>query len=262
MQAPDPVTPLTPAELAFVDTINANWTREQVLGRLKTDLQTAIEIELATIPIYLYTYYSLVRNNVSGEVIGDAQLFANKAGGVIMSVAVEEMLHMSLSSNVLFAMGVAPQLYQKAPSAYPTGLPYHNPKGPVGPGGKTAVQIPLAKLGFEQLWHFLQIEYPEQWNAAPQDSNWDTIGQFYSYIRCLLSTRFLTDADFQLGAAFHCSGSSRTTTRRTTSTPSTPTPASIPGRPHRRRRSRAGPIRCRARRPRRSTLTMPTAMPV
>jgi hypothetical protein len=200
MDTPDPVTPLTQAELTFVATINASWTREQVLARLKTDLQTAIRIELATIPIYLYTYYSLVRNNESGETISDAQLFANKAGGVIMSVAVEEMLHMSLSSNILFAMGVPPELYQQAPSAYPTGLPYHNPTGPVGLDGQTAVQIPLGKLGFEQLWHFLQIEYPEQWDAPPQDANWDTIGQFYSYIRCLLNTKFLTDADFQQGA--------------------------------------------------------------
>jgi hypothetical protein len=95
---------------------------------------------------------------------------------------------------------VAPQLYGNAPSAYPTGLPYHNPTGPAGPDGQTAVQIPLSKLGYEQLWHFLQIEYPEQWNAPPQDRNWDTIGQFYSYIRCLLNTRFLTDADFRKGA--------------------------------------------------------------
>ncbi len=200
---PDPVTPLTPAEQAFVATLNATWTRDQVLARLQNDLQTAVEIELATIPIYLYTYYSLIRNNESGETISDAQLFANKAGGIIMSVAVEEMLHMSLSSNVLWSMGVMPQLYGKAPASYPTGLPYHNPQGPAGPDGKTAVQIPLAKLGFEQLWHFLQIEYPEQWNAPPQDSNWDTIGQFYSYIRCLLSTQFLDDSDFQRGSVEH-----------------------------------------------------------
>ncbi|MDX5985667.1 ferritin-like domain-containing protein [Sphingomonas echinoides] len=203
MDLPDPVTPLTPAEQAFVATLNTTWTRDQVLTRLKADLQTAVEIELATIPIYLYTYYSLVRNNESGETISDAQLYANKAGGIIMSVAVEEMLHMSLSSNILWSMGVMPQLYGKAPGAYPTGLPYHNPQGPAGPDGKTAVQIPLGKLSFEQLWHFLQIEYPEQWNAPPQDSNWDTIGQFYSYIRCLLSTQFLEDSDFQRGSVTH-----------------------------------------------------------
>jgi hypothetical protein len=200
MDIPDPITPLSPAEKKLVETLNGTSYGE-VIAELQANLQTAIEIELATIPIYLYTYYSLVRNNESGETISDAQLFANKAGGVIMSVAVEEMLHMSLSSNVLFAMGVMPKLYGQAPGAYPTGLPYHNPTGPVGPDGQTAVQIPLGKLGFEQLWHFLQIEYPEQWDALPQDRNWDTIGQFYSYIRCLLNTKFLTDADFQKGSA-------------------------------------------------------------
>lgn len=200
METPDPVTQLSPAEQTFIDTLNATWTREQVLARLKTDLQTAVEIELATIPIYLYTYYSLLRNNESGETISQVQLYANSAGGVIMSVAVEEMLHMSLSSNILWSLGVPPQLYGKAPGAYPTGLPYHNPQGPAGPDGQTLVQIPLGKLSFEQLWHFLQIEYPEQWNAPPQDSDWDTIGQFYSYIRCLLNTKFLTDADFQQGS--------------------------------------------------------------
>jgi len=196
----DAVTPLTSAEQAFVAEINRSWTRDEVLARLTRDLQTAVEIELATIPIYLYTYYSLVRNNESGELISDAQLYANKAGGILMSVAVEEMLHMSLSANILWSMGVMPQLYGKAPAAYPTPLPYHNPRGPLGPDGRTAVLIPLGKLSFEQLWHFLQIEYSEQWDAPPQDRDWDTIGQFYSYIRCLLNTRFLADSDFQRGA--------------------------------------------------------------
>src|ERR1043165_1378391 len=140
MDMPDPITPLTPAEEAFVAWLDANRKREEVLAELKANLQTAIEIELATIPIYLYAYYSLVRNNESGETISDAQLFANKAGGMTMSVAVEEMLHMSLSSNILYAMGVAPQLYGMAPAQYPTGLPYHNPDGPPGPDGSTAVQ--------------------------------------------------------------------------------------------------------------------------
>lgn len=162
MKRSDPVTRLTPAEQELVAQLDATSDRATVLKELKANLQTAIEIELATIPIYLYAYYSIQRNATSGEAIDRAQAFANKAGGVIMSVAVEEMLHMSLSSNILFSMGVAPQIYRHAPKAYPTGLPYHNPQGPKGPNGETAVMIPLAKLSFEQLWHFLQIEYPEQ----------------------------------------------------------------------------------------------------
>ena len=198
---PNPVMPLTKAEEQLVAELNKTKTRDWVLGRLKTDLQIAIEIELATIPIYLYTYYSIVRNATSGEDVDPVQTYANMAGAAIMSVSVEEMLHMSLGCNILHAMGVAPQLYKKAPGTYPTPLPHHNRKGPPGPDGKTEVRIPLAKLGFMQLWQFLLIEYPEQWDAPPQDENWDTIGQFYSYIRCLMSTKFITDADFQHGAA-------------------------------------------------------------
>ena len=62
MQEPDPITRLTPVEQLFVDWLDLTSNREEVLSELKANLQTAIEIELATIPIYLYTYYSLVRN--------------------------------------------------------------------------------------------------------------------------------------------------------------------------------------------------------
>ena len=196
----DPTTRLTPAEKKLVAELNATSNRETVLAELKANLQTAIEIELATISIYLYTYYSINRTATSGENIDRRQAYANKAGAMIMSVAVEEMLHLSLSSNVLHAMGVPPKLYGQAPKQYPTGLPYHNPQGPKGPNGETAVSIPLGKLSFEQLWHFLQIEYPEKWDGLPEDRNWQTIGQFYSYIRCLIRTKFVTDDDFRKGA--------------------------------------------------------------
>ena len=199
MNTSDPITRLTKAEKRLIKHLNNKSSRAEVLAELKTNLQTAIEIELVTIPIYLFTYYSIKRKEKSGENIRPCDLFANKAGGVIMSVAVEEMLHMSLSSNVLYSLGVEPLLYRNSPGPYPTALPYHNPTGPSGPHGGTAVKIPLSKLSYEQLWHFLQIEYPEQKGAMPQDKNWDTIGQFYSYIRCLICTKWITDGDFQVG---------------------------------------------------------------
>jgi hypothetical protein len=197
----DPTTRLTPTERKFVDWLNAHKSRDEVLAELKTCLQVAVEVELATIPIYLFTYYSIIRDAASGESIGPAQAFANKAAGVIMSIAVEEMLHMSLSANILFAMGEAPLLYGKAPDSYPALLPYHCKVGPPGPDGDTSELIPLRRLSFGQLWHFLQIEYPEVLDAPPQDSDWQTIGQLYSYVRCLIRTDWLTDADFQQGAA-------------------------------------------------------------
>jgi hypothetical protein len=209
MSDKNPVPPLNPVELATIAILQAEG-RDKVLARLKKDLQTAIEIELATIPIYLYTYYSILRVKDTANTGGQSApfMFGNTAAANIMSVAVEEMLHMSLSSNVLYALGVRPVLYKRAPSPYPTPLPNHNPVGPAGPDGDTAVMIPLGKLSYEKLWHFLQIEYPQtsgflNLGAWPQDSNWDTIGQFYDFIRCLIQTNCLDHSDFQKGKAYH-----------------------------------------------------------
>ena len=78
---------LTPEERAYVDKLNANpdLDHDKVLALLKAHIQTAIDIELSTIPIYLFTYYALKRNAYSGDRIRESDLFANKAGGIIMS---------------------------------------------------------------------------------------------------------------------------------------------------------------------------------
>src|ERR1700748_3791670 len=92
-------------------------------------IQQAIEIEIATIPVYLYTYYSINRapdqDAISGSLMqkllakgkkakearelaldlsAEIMVFSNKAGALIMSVAIEEMLHMALSSNLKQAL--------------------------------------------------------------------------------------------------------------------------------------------------------------
>ncbi|MBI3716557.1 MAG: hypothetical protein HY255_11240 [Betaproteobacteria bacterium] len=202
----DPLPKLTPAELALVKQFNDDpaWTRDKLLSTLKEVLQVAIQVELSTIPIYLYTYYSLQRTqqatNTGAETIyTPVQLFANQAGGRIMSIAVEEMLHMSLSSNILYAVGGKPEVYLKSPGAYPTNLLDHAVDGPDG----QPLEIPLAKFSFQQLWYFLEIEYPESADAIPQDNNWTSLGQVYAYIRCIISSDKLGDKDFQQGKAEH-----------------------------------------------------------
>src|ERR1700761_4553082 len=116
-------------------------------------IQQAIEIEIATIPVYLYTHYSINRSPnqdaISGELTqrmvkagktpaeaskialdlsAELMVFANKAGALIMSVAIEEMLHMALSSNLKQALAGPPQLAGKSPSEWPACLPGHEPK--------------------------------------------------------------------------------------------------------------------------------------
>jgi hypothetical protein len=49
----DPVKPLSPTEQHLVKYINDHWTRERALDELTSHLQVAIEVELATIPVYL-----------------------------------------------------------------------------------------------------------------------------------------------------------------------------------------------------------------
>jgi hypothetical protein len=194
----DPVRPPTPAEKRLIAQIDKTWTRERALSELKAHLQVAIEIELATIPIYLYAYYSIDRTPVG---FPDTPLsrFADRAGAAVMSVAVEEMLHMSLSSNVLFALGQMPQLYLRSPAPFPTNLPGH---AKLGPDAKP-MSLPLAKLSIQQLWQFLEIEYPAESDAPPEGGEWNTIGQIYSYVRCIILSKHIRDEDFRQGARLH-----------------------------------------------------------
>lgn len=162
---------------------------EAIKKELLTHLQTAVEIELSTIPIYLYTYYSINRMPGGADSLPNGQeiaTFANKAGGLIMSVAVEEMLHMSLACNIMRALGGEPKLYGRSPGAYPTNLPHH----------KAGFSVGLSKLTAPQLELFLGIEAPEAKDAPPEGDNWETIGQFYDYIEQLIE-KHTTDDDFR-----------------------------------------------------------------
>jgi hypothetical protein len=119
-------------------------------------IQQAIEIEIATIPVYLYTYYSVNRvpnqnaisgglvqqltakgmslteaNNVALNLSADIMVYANKIGATIMSVVMEEMLHLALSSNLKQALAGQPLLTGRSPSSYPAQLPGHVPEFPI-----------------------------------------------------------------------------------------------------------------------------------
>ncbi len=148
---------------------------------LQAHLQTALDVELSTVPIYLYTYYSINRSPSWDDdaKAGDTlATFANKAGGVIMSVAVEEMLHMSLAANILRAIGGKPKVYGRSPATFPTNLPHHKKLGPDG----TPYSFGLSKLSADQLEKFLEIEQPEQPGGPQEGNNWQTLGQFYDYV--------------------------------------------------------------------------------
>jgi len=113
---------------------------------LKTHLQWAIQVELTTIPTYLYAMYS-IRDQ------------ASESANVFRSVVVEEMLHVALASNLLVAVGGRPKFY-------------HQDIVPI------TVNLERASVDYVRNT-CLAIEFPEEPGAPPEDDNFDTIGQFY-----------------------------------------------------------------------------------
>lgn len=124
---------------------------------LRTALQQACEVELATIPLYLTALYSLK--------VGSA----SDAADAIRTVALEEMLHLNIAANILAAIGGEPEFVVPT---YPGRLPLD-----VIPG----------KASLQQINKFMQIEMPVQ-ISDPTGEYW-TIGEFYADIRDYLLTR-------------------------------------------------------------------------
>ena len=103
-----------------------NLVDEVTPDNIKDVMQQAIALELATIPTYLYTHYSINRaqdqdklykklhqqfsitgkkskeevERLAQEMKLDILVYANKSAALTMSVVIEEMLHLALSSNV------------------------------------------------------------------------------------------------------------------------------------------------------------------
>ena len=182
-------------------------------------MQQAIALELATIPTYLSTYYSINRaqnqdtlynklreqlgansgdtaDNIDAlaqELKVDVLVYANKTAALIMSVVIEEMLHLALSSNVKQALAGPPDLLSIGKAlSFPTQLDGHDPEFPIN----------AAKLSLQQLSTFLQIESPQPFQnppllrmAVPID-NYQTIGQLYLQIQACINQYYSKKEDY------------------------------------------------------------------
>ncbi|WP_224447191.1 ferritin-like domain-containing protein [Haloprofundus salilacus] len=125
---------------------------------LREHLQWAIQVELSTIPAYLYAMYS----------IDDDAAVPYR---LIRSVVVEEMLHTALAANVLTAVGGEPRFYDEdvVPS-YPMALPHHRPE----------IVVNLERASPEVIERvFVTIERPRAVGGLPEDDDYETIEQFY-----------------------------------------------------------------------------------
>ncbi len=132
-------------------------------------LQSAIELEHATIPLYLYALFSL-REGENREV-----------AAILRSVVVEEMLHMVLLANVGNALGARPRLFT------PSFVPRYPGRLPGGVEKQLTVRLRAFSLG--QLRVFIDLEEsrdPLSLRAgAVDDDPTTTIGEFYAAIAAL-----------------------------------------------------------------------------
>lgn len=148
--------------------------------KLHDDLRSAVAAELTTLPAYLYTYWTIKPARYGGSTA------AVQARTTIMSVILEEMLHMALSSNILGSLGGTAD-FTSAPylPVYPCRLlrsPHAQPSLPppqTDPAG-WGVEVFLRRLSSGHggsITNFMAIELPEWY-----DPNAVTLGKFYDDI--------------------------------------------------------------------------------
>ena len=130
----------------------------RTVADLRGHLKLAIEVELSTIPPYLYAMWSIEDQ-------------ASDAAKLIRSIVTEEMLHATLATNLLLAVGGEIDFTDPAiRPGYPRPLPHHRPPLP----------LHLAPMSDEVVHDTLMvIERPEGADAPPEADRYDTLGQFY-----------------------------------------------------------------------------------
>lgn len=142
---------------------------QQRLLDLQADLQTALLVEHATVPVYFAAWASL-QTPTGMTTDPNANIAAQR---VLRSVMVEEMLHMTQVANLLIAVDgkpclTAPGFVLPANGTLPFSLP--------------PVPVEIRPFSPEALAVFLDIERPMAPGTPGEDRNWSTIGQFYESI--------------------------------------------------------------------------------
>jgi Ferritin-like len=132
------------------------------LDSLCHHLQTAVSLELSTIPLYLTALYSIEESSNR-----EVQL-------LLRSVVMEEMLHMCLAANVLHAVR------RELPGPKVTGE--HAPSYPGTLTHSDGIELRLGSFTPESVERFCAIESPAPATARPEPGRYNTIGQFYAAI--------------------------------------------------------------------------------
>lgn len=147
---------------------------------VKRALQDAIRLEHATIPPYLFALYSLKPGSNAYH------------AAALRTIALEEMLHMTLAANVLNAIGGSPRFnYMGFIVNYPAPLPMA-----IGSDQEGSFVVPLKRFSPETAREvFMRIESPEKPISFPEaklsalaaGATYKTIGEFYAALKTMIS---------------------------------------------------------------------------
>lgn len=148
------------------------------LDDLRSALQSAIQLEHATIPPYLTAFFT-----ISGTSPG--ALFAAQT---LHDIFMEEMLHMHLACNMLNAIGGHPAINRAGfvpdyPGPLPMGIGSAEPGGlTVGIKRYSAQTVQKTFMEIEEPESPLPIPTREAMLTAPPATTYETIGEFYHAI--------------------------------------------------------------------------------
>ncbi|KAG8908750.1 hypothetical protein FRB99_002988 [Tulasnella sp. 403] len=170
----------------------ADLPLDDALDLLKRHLQTAMLIELYTIPMYLYAAYSIKDNQ--------------RATWMMINVIKQEMLHLGLSGNVLCSIGGNPRVFgDNITPTYPAQIFDRGVELNLAPAttqtlltfaqaivisDDTRPQVeqpdmhPHSEHGrrrLESLFQLAKLRVPDM--EAELIPNYDSIGDFYAYIK-------------------------------------------------------------------------------
>ncbi|WP_093780764.1 ferritin-like protein [Streptomyces sp. yr375] len=151
--------------------------RDRSLSWLKTALQQAVMLELATLPPYLCGWWSLDDDSESGQAVSAA----------IREIIFDEMSHLGHVCNLLTTIGGSPRIGDPGVVApYPCPLP-----GGIKPKINEDLKVYLGGLTTDSVEMYSQIEAPEEplarFAAAAGDAGdaetFPSIGRFYTAIQ-------------------------------------------------------------------------------
>ncbi len=147
------------------------------LPDLIAHLKAAAQVELSTVPLYLYATYSVKTRGYSQWAAGAS------AQRTMIGIAIEEMLHLTLVRNLLIAVGDTDfRLYDpKVIPTYPAPMLKRTPE----------LCLRLRKLSTDQVQNtFMQIELPATppGTALGEIEPYHSLGEFYKRIEDALGT--------------------------------------------------------------------------